>query len=545
MRWLDEWSVLPLVLWAAVSTYSLVGLVAVCGVQGRAHWFLRQGAVLAFLAAGLLTTDRRMCLLFLSQTAVVMLRLGYFERRAARAKSLTVAAPVAPAHEPLGARFSLGQLLLVFVLLSGLLAILSRLPPQVRWNWYEDVLPGAILGVFTLIAVRAAQSERSPWLRAATLAVVFPALVMGAWLWLARSARGPFGKSTAAASLFLIAAAPARIYWAELKAQSLAYPPPLVDNAYLDLLRAAEMVDDPAVNVDQLSGAELGEYLQKHAPALELATQALARPCQAVLYENMNDMLLAAEGKRIRKLSEALAARGRLELAEGRLDDAVESFLADVELGATITNGGLMMHEAFGSNSEGAGVNGLQKVIARLDGDACRKLAERLAKNDARREPSESSTARERFYYAGTYPWKHRINILARVLFPGEPFTYDRVIELIAGEKRARLRLLVAHLALRRFWLAENKYPAALDELVPRFLPAVPLDPFVNRELRYKKRPADYLLYSIGGDLIDDGGLPAKPFTYPVSKGDIVVEVALSPENESRPPENLSLEQTE
>lgn len=87
------------------------------------------------------------------------------------------------------------------------------------------------------------------------------------------------------------------------------------------------------------------------------------------------------------------------------------------------------------------------------------------------------------------------------------------------------LPLLAAHLALRRFWLARNEYPETLDELVPRYLQAVPLDPFADRELIYKKLATGYLLYSIGHDRVDDGGAPASGFSWPRPKGDIVVDV--------------------
>lgn len=35
-----------------------------------------------------------------------------------------------------GRRYSLSDMLLAFVLLSGLFAMLVRLPPQVRWDWF-------------------------------------------------------------------------------------------------------------------------------------------------------------------------------------------------------------------------------------------------------------------------------------------------------------------------------------------------------------------------------------------------------------------------
>lgn len=513
-----------LALLTVVTTYSLAGLLAVWGAQGRGPWFLRMVAVLAFLAAWLGTVDRRLCLLFISQTAVVVLRLWFVQSRPARAKTGSDAAPEAQSIRPAGRHFSLADLLLVVVLASGVLAMLVRLPPQVRWDWYKDVLPGAFLGVFTLVAVWAAQSDRQPWLRAASLVVVFPALVMGAWLWLARRARGPVGRAAAALSLLLIAALPAKLYYAEFEGRSISYPTPLEDNGYVDLLRAAEMAVDPTVKVDTLSGDALRAYLDQQRSALELAERGLSRPCQAVLYERMDDRLLGEEGQRLEQLSRLFAGRGRLQLQDGRLEDAVESYLADIELGAAIANGGVMMHDGFGFVIERLGAEGLQQAIARLDDGACRKLAEKLAAIDARREPPESGPSRERLYFACRYPWKHRSNALARALFPSEPITLDALGRAAAGEKRARLRLLIGHLALRRFWLEAKGYPETLDELVPRYLPAVPRDPFSDRALIYKRLTTGYRLYSIGDDRVDDAGVPAKPLAWPVPNGDIVID---------------------
>jgi hypothetical protein len=71
--------------------------------------------------------------------------------------------------------------------------------------------------------------------------------------------------------------------------------------------------------------------------------------------------------------------------------------------------------------------------------------------------------------------------------------------------------LLRTHLALRRFWLAERKYPKTLDELSPAFLPAAPLDPFSGRSLIYHRMPEGYRLYSVGQDGADNGGKPIAP----------------------------------
>jgi len=45
-----------------------------------------------------------------------------------------------------------------------------------------------------------------------------------------------------------------------------------------------------------------------------------------------------------------------------------------------------------------------------------------------------------------------------------------------------------------------------LDELVPRYLPAVPIDPFADTPLIYERRGDGYLLASVGQNGVYDGG---------------------------------------
>lgn len=62
-------------------------------------------------------------------------------------------------------------------------------------------------------------------------------------------------------------------------------------------------------------------------------------------------------------------------------------------------------------------------------------------------------------------------------------------------------------------WRAEQgEYPASLDELTPRLLARMPMDPYTGELLRYRRlaEPDDlgrgYVLYSVGLDGVDDGG---------------------------------------
>jgi len=64
--------------------------------------------------------------------------------------------------------------------------------------------------------------------------------------------------------------------------------------------------------------------------------------------------------------------------------------------------------------------------------------------------------------------------------------------------------LLQTAVALRARWDVEHDLPESLDELVPRYLAAVPSDAFGGRPIRYD--PSRRVLHSIGSDFKDEGG---------------------------------------
>jgi hypothetical protein len=86
----------------------------------------------------------------------------------------------------------------------------------------------------------------------------------------------------------------------------------------------------------------------------------------------------------------------------------------------------------------------------------------------------------------------------------------SRTLRLDA-ETRAKLQVTRVALEIERWRLAHGgRAPDSLAELVPDFAPSMPLDPFDNNPLRYKKLARGFLVYSIGADFTDDGGKERK-----------------------------------
>jgi hypothetical protein len=77
-----------------------------------------------------------------------------------------------------------------------------------------------------------------------------------------------------------------------------------------------------------------------------------------------------------------------------------------------------------------------------------------------------------------------------------------------ACEAKARLVALETAVAIERFRLANNNaLPPTLDALVPKYSASPPRDPFDERPLRYKALARGYVVYSIGADGADNGGI--------------------------------------
>ncbi len=76
------------------------------------------------------------------------------------------------------------------------------------------------------------------------------------------------------------------------------------------------------------------------------------------------------------------------------------------------------------------------------------------------------------------------------------------VAESATQRRDAALTAIALELHRRR----HGRYPARLDDLVPNFLPALPIDRFDGQPLRYLLTDDGPLLYSVGADRIDDGG---------------------------------------
>ena len=97
----------------------------------------------------------------------------------------------------------------------------------------------------------------------------------------------------------------------------------------------------------------------------------------------------------------------------------------------------------------------------------------------------------------------HPYRIFTQLLLEGLAMVHTK-----ADRSLTTRRLAITVAALERHRLATGPYPKPLDDLVPRWVPAVPLDPMDGQPLRYRlNADGTFALYSVGPNHTDDHGV--------------------------------------
>jgi hypothetical protein len=295
------------------------------------------------------------------------------------------------------------------------------------------------------------------------------------------------------------------VYWA------LLHPLPIVasrmpySGGYEELLKAArelEGVQEP--DFDTATVAEQEAFVGRCERALTRARKAMAQPCGRRL--GYTDADLRVEGlSGIRSLAYAMAAEAGLAKMNGRPGDALALYTDILRLGQASSAGGLIVDWLLGMAVHGVGMDRLASLRKQLSVAQCRDLLERLQSGEFALEPMEDVWLRDWAWEEHVYGWQCRLcHLPARLIgFAG----YRTVYEEVVRRSEATRRLLVIGLAIECHRHEKGHPPAKLAELVPHYLSALPTDPFTDQPLQYRLEGSEYVLYSVGPDRDDNGGL--------------------------------------
>jgi hypothetical protein len=206
-------------------------------------------------------------------------------------------------------------------------------------------------------------------------------------------------------------------------------------------------------------------------------------------------------------LARGLSAEGRLAALQGRIDDAVRSDVDLIRLGQALGRRVPMIAYMMSIAVESIGLHHLRDIRDKLNQDQCRRVIFILEAGDGNRvRAAEVATCETQFMNANV----RKMGFLPRISMKVTGVQAKQVAEatsiLDSTEKRqnAARRLLLTDLAIRVYRQEHGSDPPDLNALVPSILKSVPIDPYSDRPLQYRKRGKDGVAYSFGPDRDDD-----------------------------------------
>ena len=264
--------------------------------------------------------------------------------------------------------------------------------------------------------------------------------------------------------------------WGVRRANRL--PPVSHANSYARLVQLGASFQHPPADLAQLKPAEIASIGRASAGAVGEARRLLNGPVQVPLESTSAWANRHAEQlKQLKKLGILLALQARTQTLEGRANDAAECDLDMVRLGQSMTRGGVLVDGLTGLTIELIGSSSLRSRAGHLNATACRRLAQALELNEARRESGARILERQTQWSDATFGLISKMESL--ISRGGREERYrdfnSRYADAVRGTRRLTLLL-----AARAFQLETGRVPARPADLVPGLLKAVPLDPFTG-----------------------------------------------------------------
>jgi len=131
-------------------------------------------------------------------------------------------------------------------------------------------------------------------------------------------------------------------------------------------------------------------------------------------------------------------------------------------------------------------------------------------------DPAVPIFIRSRAFEERAWGWSSRLShIIEDFGFGGQGFAdLGFFANVTVAQREVGFELLKTDLAIRLYHRDHGVWPDTLDQLVPEYLPAVPIDPHSGKSLIYRPSGDSFVLYSVGKDRTDNAGRFTNAATY-------------------------------
>jgi hypothetical protein len=283
-------------------------------------------------------------------------------------------------------------------------------------------------------------------------------------------------------------------------------------NGYDDFLAAVKLLPShPLVNSanfdpETATEQELQQASDELAAVFDQVRRGLKHPAMTSPTYTMDDIRMD-DFMSFRTMARGFDAQGRWLLKSGDSGQAVDVFIDGARFGVQMAKGGVMVNDLVGLACTGVAMKGLYLSRQEIPPENITRTISVLKQLETERDLAEDFLYRDKVWSQRWGGWySHLMVILSKV--SDEDWDSAEMYAQARARELATLRLLQLELALRLYKHDQGQHPESLDELVPKYIEAVPLDPMspTNEPLRSVQTENGLVPYSVGYNGIDDQG---------------------------------------
>ena len=298
------------------------------------------------------------------------------------------------------------------------------------------------------------------------------------------------------------------IYWELARPISLPHQSAVERQTYNDLLRAARKLDGVETSYDA-SDPALGAFVAQYGPILLEAESVVNRPCRAPIPDSWAEYVDELQEQQwFRHLSRGLSSKGDFQLREGRKAEAGRTFANVYRLG-NCRRDALTGDWSLGLDIRDRCIRRLIDHREEFSAEVIRELIATLQQVRAELEPVESVAERDYEWMLHVGPWYSSFGSAEGELYRRLTGEIAPLLSYYSMREEVKFQLLITEMAIQCYRIEHGSPPDRIDQLVPAYLSAIPIDPYSGRTLVFRRHGRQHLLYSIGLDREDNGGRSA------------------------------------
>jgi hypothetical protein len=258
-------------------------------------------------------------------------------------------------------------------------------------------------------------------------------------------------------------------------------------NAYADALAVAARIKLPRGEFSELSNQAVQSWAQTNRDALQNIEAVVGAESGVPLEVKVGwPDRHAQDVAKLKRLAVALALQARAEQLESRTNAAARTHLNIIMLGELMGRGGTLNDTIYGLTIETLGAASLRGDLIAMDAPTSSLAARALAKADAHRDQPEQVLETQRRWAVKSFGL---ISRAGGIVLEGSAAKRLAELETRWSKAVGRTRRLTLMLAARAYELETGQPAKQPADLIPKFLPAIPLDPDTKAPFRNIPKP--------------------------------------------------------